>query len=147
MGGDRYAKYNDPLSPVQKRELKHKEHRPDGEKRHLQIISYGHEKLVNILLDDSASVFDKSIAKEEILRRLVREQKRKENYKSKTNKSNRRNPRGQGKSKKEKWKRFEEVAPKTGTHIGSEFQTKYDEFIASGGNLDACPFDINKKNQ
>lgn len=139
MGNKRYEKYSDPLTAIQKRELKHKEKKPDGEKRHLQIISFSHEKLVEIISDDSSSVFDKSLAKEEILRRLVRENKRRENHKPKSNKIHKH--KGKGKSKQEKWKRFEEVAPKTGLHIGNEHHMKYDEFISSGGDPDSCPFD------
>lgn len=136
MGSKRYEKYSDPLTPIQKRELKHKEHKPDGEKRHLQIISYSNEKLVDVLCLDSYSIFEKSIAKEEILRRLQREKKRRDNHKPKPKKQN-----NNRKTKNDKWKRFEQVAPKTGIHVGIEHKEKYEEFISDGGDPDSCPFD------
>ena len=137
MGSKRYEKYSDPLTPAQKKELRHKEYKPDGEKRHLQIISYSPEKLVDILCDNNATIFDKSIAKEEVLRRLVRNQKRSDNKKIKKEKLNK----PKSKTKEEKWQRFEETAPKTGIHIGSEYSNRYDEFIKNGGDPSSCPFD------
>ena len=136
MGSKRYEKYSDPLTPAQKKELSHKEYKPDGEKHHLKIISYSPEKLVDILCDNNATVFDKSIAKEEILRRLVRNQKRLDNQKPKQSK-----PERSSKTKKQKWQKFEENAAKTGIHIGSEYASKHDEFIKNGGNITDCPFD------
>ena len=136
MGSKRYEKYSDPLTPVQKRELSHKEYKPDGEKRHLKLISYSPEQLVNILCDNDATIFDKSIAKEEILRRLVRNQKREQNKKTKKSKQYK-----QTKNKQKKWEKFEQTAKKTGIHIGSEYETKYNEFIKNGGDVNACPFD------
>lgn len=130
MGNKRYEKYGDPLTQLQKKALKQKEPKPDGEKRHLQIISYGNKKLVNMLCNESYSVFEKSIAKEEILRRLKNQ---KEHKKPKNNNAI--------KTKKEKWQRFEETASPTGLHIGSEHTSQYAEFISNGGDPNSCPFD------
>ena len=127
---NRHDRYSDPLTDVQKRELKHKEYRPDGEKRHLEIISYGHAKLIDILSDDNATIFDKSIAKEEILRRLIKNQKRIENQKPKKS----RHQKSRNKFKKTQ-KQYD------GIHTGTEHIVKYDEFIKSGGDPQSCPFD------
>ena len=129
MGRNRYEKYSDPLTKVQKKELSHKEFKPDGEKQHLKTISYSNEKLIDIITNNSSTLFEISVAKEEILRRLNRESKRKEKKKPKQNKN------------QKKWKRFEQVAPKTGNHTGSDYNKEYDAFIASGGDPNSCPFD------
>jgi hypothetical protein len=86
MGSKRSDKYKDPLTHLQKSELKKIEHKPEGEKKHLQIISYNPQKLIEMLCDENSTVFEKSIAKDEILRRLVRNQKRTENYEHKKKK-------------------------------------------------------------
>lgn len=44
------------------------------------------------------------------------------------------------KTKEEKWQIFETKASKTGLHIGLEYESKYKEFIASGGDPNSCPF-------
>lgn len=139
MGSKRSDKYKDPLTPLQKSELKKKEYKPEGEKKHLQIISYNPQKLIEMLCDENSTVFEKSIAKDEILRRLVRNQKRTENYENKT------------KKKKEKYKGFKKFkqkerqkiasSPKTGLHIGKEYQAKLDHFLAENGDSSSCPFD------
>lgn len=134
MGRNRYQKYSDPLTSIQKRELSHKELKPEGEKKHLKIISYNSEKLIDIISSNSSTLFEKSIAKEELLRRVNRESKRRENQKPKKNKQ-------YNKKKQEKWKKFEKVAPKTGNHTGSEYHKQYDAFIANGGDPKECPFD------
>lgn len=133
MGSKRYEKYSDPLTPVQKRELKKKEYKPDGEKQHLQIISYSPEKLVDIISDPESSVFYKSIAKEEILRRLVRNQKRQHNA-------------DKIQKKQKEFKKAEKSRPqikssKTGVHIGDNHSSEYKAFIDNGGDPESCPFD------
>ena len=70
MGGRRSEKYNNPLSPSQKKASRSEEQKPEGEKEHLKIISHSHQQLVDILSDANATAFYKSMAKQEILRRL-----------------------------------------------------------------------------
>lgn len=134
MGNKRYQKYADPLSKAQKKELRHKEYKPEPEKRHLKIISYNSQKLVDILCDDQSTIFDKSIAKEEILRRLNRNEKRIENRKSKDLKT---------KNKKQILQPHtnQHTSNKKGVHIGSDHHSQYSDFIAGGGDPKSCPFD------
>jgi hypothetical protein len=139
MGSKRSDRYSDPLTPVQKKELKHKEHRPDGEKKHLQIISYSPQKLIEMLCDQNSTVFEKSIAKEEILRRLVRNQKRTENY-NKTKLKKKEKYKGFKKFKQKKQQKIP-ASPKTGLHIGQEYKEKLDSFLAENGDTNSCPFD------
>lgn len=130
MGGNRYEKYSDPLSKIQKRELKHKEYKPDGEKRHLEIIRYNNEKLIDILCGEF-SVFEKSIAKEEILRRLIKNQKRLDNQVHKEKKP----------KKYRGYNKFKKQQNKNKKHTGSEHIEKYKEFLQNGGDAASCPFD------
>ncbi len=130
----RYEKYSDPLTKVQKRELKHKESKPEGEKKHLKIISFNGEQLVNLLTDATSSAFEKSIAKEEIIRRLDRNQKRFSNQKSKNS-----NKPYKGYKKFKQQQRKE--TKNSGQHIGEEHTEKYNEFISNGGDPESCPFD------
>jgi hypothetical protein len=139
MGSKRSDRYRDPLTPVQKKELKHKEYRPDGEKKHLQIISYSPQKLIEILCDENSTVFEKSISKEEILRRLVRNQKRTENY-NKTKQKKKEKYKGFKKFKQKEQQKIS-VSPKTGIHIGQEYKEKLDSFLAENGDANSCPFD------
>jgi hypothetical protein len=138
MGSKRSDKYKDPLTPLQKMELKKKEYKPDAEKKHLQIISYSPQKLVDMLCDENSTVFEKSIAKEEILRRLVKNQKRFENREKKKTKQ----PfRGFKKFKKRQSQNSKPTNPKTGLHVGQEYQTKLDNFLSDNGDINTCPFD------
>jgi len=139
MGSKRSDRYKDPLTPLQKSELKKKEHRPEGEKKHLQIISYNPQKLIEMLCDENSTVFEKSIAKEEILRRLVRNQKRTENY-NKTKEKKKEKYKGFKKFKQKERQKIS-TSPKTGLHIGQEYQEKLDSFLSENGDTNSCPFD------
>lgn len=48
---------------------------------------------------------------------------------------------GRKKKHKNKSKKTNDKKPKTGTHLGSEYESKYNEFISDGGDPNSCPFD------
>jgi hypothetical protein len=48
---------------------------------------------------------------------------------------------GKKKKQKDKSKNINNKKPKTGTHLGSEYESKYKQFISNGGDPSSCPFD------